>query len=991
MAFLVDINPEMELPKYKLTLHKLNEEKLASLKNITNLNISPLFVGIDNLTFDVPLHIMDNDGTNRRNKIYDLVEGDHLVKLNDMSYFIITNVKESADDNGRKYKEVQCKSREYSLIDKKLIDYKADSRVLYSSSNAIDDNGLEIGILNYIFEHLTKSWILDYVDPDLILREGNGIYRALNFDNSNLIQVFMELQKTFNCIFTFDSIDRKINVYDIKNMMGQDRGLRISDTNFIKSITKDVNSEGIITRLYLRGKDGVSIQSISPTGQPYLDNFDYYKNTKYMSQGLIDALDTYDTKVGEYNPDFKPLFVRLDSANTVMEGLLNADGIELMDKGLVALNVKLNQIQTLIDVKVEELGLIQKTINSADGVDLSELHKTKKSIQDAMDTFITERTLINGYIKIKNSEIAAQQSVIDGINSEIKVLQSNLDTSNTDNFTAEQLLELDKFIKVETFNDTNYTEYNLEELKEEGIRQLNRISQPPIQFEVDVIDFLSIVECQHVWKKFKLGDSVTIEHKDMGFKFIVRLVGYEHSVDSYSLNLKFSNTNSYDDATLYERELVDYLNNVGTTVDFNVGKWNDVGNVESRIAKLVDVKLEEARQNILNAVGQQHLFDDSGLWLYKENPDGTIDGEQIRAINNTIALTDNNWATIGTAITPKGVNAEYIRGKLGQFAEVDAGSIIINPEGATIPDGALSGNIIKQDGFYNGIKIDAESGLVATRSDDTSKTTVNATEGIKIQGKVNGVWQDNFYVDTNGYIRAKNIIIDGLDSGNKTFNTTPSPPYILNDLWKVTGIAGVDFKICTTARASGSYVASDWVNVTNNKDYADTIKNLTSGTSLSGGITTIDRNRVRVEHPGGQYSEMRVDGFIRKWLNEETSYLNDVWVETYNFTSGAGRQKPDPVEVKLPTRFRNRGNSVKIFLSFSQMKLRIGDPVNNGTVSNLTLTIDSILGVVSTNYTLPQPSIFVDSYFKQDFRMRPNWSLETDYGLLGFTIIVVGS
>ena len=83
----------MELPKYKLTLHKLNEEKLASLKNITNLNISPLFVGIDNLTFDVPLHVMDSDGANRRNKIYDLIEGDHLAKLNDMSYFIITNVK----------------------------------------------------------------------------------------------------------------------------------------------------------------------------------------------------------------------------------------------------------------------------------------------------------------------------------------------------------------------------------------------------------------------------------------------------------------------------------------------------------------------------------------------------------------------------------------------------------------------------------------------------------------------------------------------------------------------------------------------------------------------------------------------------------------------------------------------------------------------------------------------------------------------------------
>ena len=47
-----------------------------------------------------------------------------------------------ADDNGNKYKEVQCKSREYGLIGKKLTDYKADSRVLYDPSDTMLD-GLE--------------------------------------------------------------------------------------------------------------------------------------------------------------------------------------------------------------------------------------------------------------------------------------------------------------------------------------------------------------------------------------------------------------------------------------------------------------------------------------------------------------------------------------------------------------------------------------------------------------------------------------------------------------------------------------------------------------------------------------------------------------------------------------------------------------------------------------------------------------------------------
>ena len=42
---------------------------------------------------------------------------------------------------------------------------------------------------------------------------------------------------------------------------------------------------------------------------------------------------------------------------------------------------------------------------------------------------------------------------------------------------------------------------NIAELYEEGKKMLAKISQPQIQFDVDVVDFLSIVEC-HMWKVY---------------------------------------------------------------------------------------------------------------------------------------------------------------------------------------------------------------------------------------------------------------------------------------------------------------------------------------------------------------------------------------------------------------------------------------------------------------------------------------------------------
>ena len=97
------------------------------------------------------------------------------------------------------------------------------------------------------------------------------------------------------------------------------------------------------------------------------------------------------------------------------------------------------------------------------------------------------------------------------------------------NLAPHLVKELDKFIRVETYNDSNFTENNIMELYEEGKKNLAKISQPSIQFDVDVVDFLSIIECQHTWDKLVLGDIVLLENKNIGFSYYVRLVGYEHS------------------------------------------------------------------------------------------------------------------------------------------------------------------------------------------------------------------------------------------------------------------------------------------------------------------------------------------------------------------------------------------------------------------------------------------------------------------------------
>lgn len=73
-------------------------------------------------------------------------------------------------------------------------------------------------------------------------------------------------------------------------------------------------------------------------------------------------------------------------------------------------------------------------------------------------------------------------------------------------------------------------------------------------------------------------------------------------------------------------------------------------------------------------------------------------------------------------------------------------------------------------------------------------------------------------------------VFDDIDGKAQIFVTQPTPPYSVGDLWF--GGTSSDIKTCTTARATGSYVASDWVKY--NK-YVDS-------TDISNAVTTYDNS-----------------------------------------------------------------------------------------------------------------------------------------------------
>lgn len=162
------------------------------------------------------------------------------------------------------------------------------------------------------------------------------------------------------------------------------------------------------------------------------------------------------------------------------------------------------------------------------------------------------------------------------------------------------------------------------------------------------------------------------------------------------------------------------------------------------------------------------------------------------------------------------------------------------------------------------------------------------------------------------------------------------------------------------------------------------IKNLETNT-LKGGIVTIDNNKVRVEHGGtNQYSEMRADGFVRKWQYGEARYLNDIYIHEGGYVRNEYLTSPPSIErVPLPQSFRDRTGRVKAFLAARESWVH---PLYMGeSTSFINVYLDAYMNLNTTN-----PYVDVDAYVETEFRL-PDWANhESRYTGMKWLLLVVG-
>ena len=271
-------------------------------------------------------------------------------------------------------------------------------------------------------------------------------------------------------------------------------------------------------------------------------------------------------------------------------------------------------------------------------------------------------------------------------------------------------------------------------------------------------------------------------------------------------------------------------------------------------------------------------------------------------------------------------------------------------------------NALQVGTLYNGVKIDTNSGLVVTRSDNKVRTILNATDGIKIQGSVDGsIWTDNFYADTNGKLYAKGLDIDGnsvfrgnLEGASGSFSGSISGATITGS--EFTTI--FENNIMTLQNSSLTFINSEpvtepdgtytyFTEFTNNhlKIQRSAVGGLTTDKTLSLELGKIESESLSFD---SMFRLTPVELFMRydNGLDFYREFLMQHQLE--GFVIGSGSYKT-PIILK----------DIKMINSLYNNKKNILYDHENGNVSLSAVGGDLFLGYTNTRYVKVQPSILL--------------------------------
>lgn len=713
----------------KITLCKIDTSIIGFL-DVKNLVISPTFCDTSELDFEIY----------ESSYLYSGVVKYMTLRVDGFGVFEIQSADEH-DDGNTKYKKVKAYSYEISLS-KKIVTYKEQVFKLY---DLVEPEKSLLGIISN-----QCGWTIGDVDSTLLNK-----YRTLEIDGVDIYSLLMSTtSKAYACYFVFDTETCTINCYD-KEREVVNSGINLSFKNLINSIDTKSNNDDIVTALTVKGAEGVGISLVNPLGTDTIYDFSYFMTPEYwgMSVELQASITEWQDKISDNQETYTNLvLLRRDIASEQI----------VLDSDLKILKGELNSLLDLQSV----------AITANDNNRLAEL---------------------NIEIQAKEAEIKAKEAEIENKNYEYKecvleITEIVTRLSFKNNFTETERQELSYYMKSGLYENENFIftsemsedrKIEIEQqLLEQGRTQLNKLSQPLMEFDVDIANFMFDKDYENFSKKVVLGNAVNLEKSQGKWvqpKMLKVVINYENSD-----NAKITLSDSYrllDGVTVFADGFNDTVK-ATNKVSLSASLWDEPNKngFYGKVNTYIDNALNLAQQQVVNADNMEITIGSYGLRGKRyDTENDTYLGEQIAILNNLICFTDDNWQSAKTALGKVTIGEQDY---FGLVAEAVVGRFIAG-DSLTI---ANANNTFSVDG--SGAKlVDADFSV----EKDNSRILISPINGFKIQKKneLTDTWEDVLSENTDGDIVANGLKVETGDIGGWEITTdkltSPVGDYIGSD------------------------------------------------------------------------------------------------------------------------------------------------------------------------------------------------------------------
>lgn len=400
-------------------------QKLGPLGRYFNLKMELKYNEVSELSFTLPAF-----SHGKSTPFYERLGGEMLLQVDPYGVFVLEEPDIEGDGIAEK-KYCTAHSREYELAGKQIV-FGKGVYPLYDPTNTSET------ILGIAFER-AYGWKIGHVSSTLYNR-----YRSFDQTDSKVLDFLLnDAQKSFGCVFIFDTYSKTVDVIDAEEAAVK-LPIYLSFDNLLSQVKISGDSSNMATRLLVSGAEGVDIRNVNPTGTSEIIDLGYHisagdiptsiaekyrswKNTLYANQAYYTSLISMrNTAYARYLTEK----ARLADLEGELASLDNLRSVNLQGRAMATEQGPATKEGTVayFDARLAEIAV-----------------EYRQKEQD---------------IAVQKQLLASIQTEYDGFTSDIKAVNDKLRLEAF--FTQDELVVLNSYLIDGTFSDPTFAVFDVD-------------------------------------------------------------------------------------------------------------------------------------------------------------------------------------------------------------------------------------------------------------------------------------------------------------------------------------------------------------------------------------------------------------------------------------------------------------------------------------------------------------------------------------------------